>query len=119
MFASQESPGGHVPHCPPHPSAPHSIPKHWGTHWFWQRPLTHVAPSQQYPHCPPHPSAPHVRPPHDGVQEGMHWPFWQDAPVGQVPHWPPQPSDPHSSRHPSAVMHWGVHDAMHQPDVHE
>ena len=51
-----------VPHDPPQPSGPHSLPLHWGAHAH--TPLEQVCVPEQLPQEPPQPSGPQFFPEH-------------------------------------------------------
>jgi transcriptional regulator with XRE-family HTH domain len=110
-----------VPHCPPHPSEPHSRPAQTRVHT--QRPLAlhtdpagHVSIPQKRPSQFAPGSGPHSRPLHAGVQTlsgGTHRPaaLHPQPASGHVPHEPPAPLGPHSR-----PMHvGGVTTRAHEP----
>lgn len=110
---------GQLPHVPPHPSLPHTLPAHCFVHTAGM--TAHVPaveqeePAAQVPQVPPHPLLPQVLPLHWGVHELTHrpaalhvWPAAQE-PVGLVPQNKPQPSLPQVFAAPVDVVHCLAH----------
>jgi hypothetical protein len=72
----------HVPHEPPQPLSPHSLPEQFGEQVVVQAPFWQVSLPLQSPQVPPQPFGPHSLPLHCGTQlPVVHWPFWQDSPA--------------------------------------
>jgi hypothetical protein len=63
------SPEGQVPHEPPQPLEPQTIPVQDGLHWQTPRALQDSCDPEQVPHDPPQPSGPQSFPSHCGA----HW----------------------------------------------
>lgn len=70
-------PDGHVPHTPPQPSEPHTLPAQVGVQLPPQAPVEvlHTCPDEQVPQVPPQPSGPQLLPAQLVVQPALHWPL--------------------------------------------
>jgi len=91
-------PLAHVPHEPPQPSDPQTLPSQSGTQTHWPLVLqVGRSDGQPLPQTPPQPSGPHCLPSHWGRHS--HWPLalQKGSALGHVPQPSAlQPLEPHS-----------------------
>lgn len=94
--AVQLCPAAQLPHAPPQPSVPQTLPIQIGVQVETHVPTAlQVLPAVQAPQEPPQASLPHCLPLHAGVHDEMQVPALLHVfPAPHVPQEPPQPSSP-------------------------